>query len=407
MKIKARVARHLSCRLTVLLVLVVVALPGMVLSTTFIAARATLSANDISAPEGIVVSAETGDVLWEKNATSQRAMASTTKIMTGLIAIECSQQPLPMYCSRSAKRNFTLDEVVEVGQNPQTVSGSLMNGCSRNYEMRCAQNSSLRKGERLTLLNLLHGMLLPSGNDAATAVAEFIACGNSPLINNGTVCVTNFVHLMNERAVADDLLLNNTRYQNPYGHDARGHFSTAYDLAKLARVALRNPTFASIVRTFRYNLQSLGPNGQVKDYPLRNLNRLLDDDRNTSGWRYTGANGVKTGTSRAAGLCLVSSVMLEGKLIIAVVLGSTNNNRYRDSTKLLDYGSHVVIISEFSSPILAAFIAVLGVVLSFCVWTVWDGRRNLNRQVDHRSNCVCAAMQGWLVASGVVFGVYG
>jgi D-alanyl-D-alanine carboxypeptidase (penicillin-binding protein 5/6) len=159
----------------------------------------------------------------------------------------------------------------------------------------------------------------------------------------------------------------------------RGHFSTAYDLAKLARVALRNPTFASIVRTFRYNFQSLGANGQVKDYSLRNLNRLLDDDRNTSRWRYPGANGVKTGTSRAAGLCLVSSVTLEGKSIIAVVLGSTNNNRYGDSTKLLDYGSHFVIISEFSSPILLAFIVILELVLSFYVWKVCVGRRNLNR----------------------------
>jgi D-alanyl-D-alanine carboxypeptidase (penicillin-binding protein 5/6) len=380
MKIKAGATKHLSRRLEVLLILLMVSLPGMTLPPTVVASKATLSASDISAASAIVISADTGDVLWEKDATGRHAMASTTKIMTGLIAIECSQQPLPAYCPRSASRNFTLDEVVEVGQNPQTVIGSLMNSCMRHNEMRCTPSNSLRKGERLTLLNLLHGMLLPSGNDAALAVAEFIACGNSPLINSGTICLTNFVELMNARAVADDLRLNNTRYKNPYGHNESGHFSSAYDLAKLARVALGISTFASIVRTFRYSLQSLGPTGEVKNYPLRNTNQLLDDDRNTNRWRYHGANGVKTGTSQAAGLCLVSSVTLQRKSIIAVVLGSTsNNNRYGDSTKLLDYGSHVVGIPEFPLPILVAFVSVVGLVLSFCAWIIWSGHRNLNR----------------------------
>ena len=382
MKIKARAAKDSSRTIDVLFLLLVVSLPSMTLPTTLLAGEAALSANDISAPAAIVISADTGNALWEKEATSRRTMASTTKIMTGLIAIECSQQPLPAYCPRSASRNFTLDEVVEVGQNPQTVSTrSLMNGCSRHYEKRCTPNSSLRKGERLTLLNLLHGMLLPSGSDAALAIAEFIACGNSPLINNGTICVTNFVHLMNTRAADDDLRLNNTRYQNPYGHTGRDHFSSAYDLAKLARVAMRIPTFASIARTFRYSLESLGPNGEVKDYSLRNSNRLLDDDRNTSRWRHLGANGVKTGTGGAAGSCLVSSVTLQGKWIIAVVLGSTSdNNRYRDSTKLLDYGSHVVGISEFPLPILIALIIVVGLVSSLCVLIIWSGHRNFNHR---------------------------
>jgi len=382
MKIKVRVTRDLSRTIDVLFLLLVVSLPCVTLPTTLLAGEAALSADDISAPVAIVISADNGNVLWEKEATSQRAMASTTKIMTALIAIECSQQPLPAYCPRSASRNFTLDEVVEVGQNPQTVStSSLMNGCSRQHEKRCTPNSSLRKGERLTLLNLLHGMLLPSGSDAALTIAEFIACGNSPLINNGTICVTNFVHLMNTRAAADDLRLNNTRYQNPYGHSGRDHFSSAYDLAKLTRVAMRIPTFASIVRTFRYSLESLGPNGEVKDYSLRNSNRLLDDDRNTSRWRYLGVNGVKTGTGGVAGSCLVSSVTLQGKWIIAVILGSTSdNNRYSDSTKLLDYGSHVVGISKFPFPILIALI-IVGLILSLCVLIIWSGHRSFNHRL--------------------------
>ncbi|HKM51343.1 MAG TPA: hypothetical protein VJZ75_09210 [Candidatus Bathyarchaeia archaeon] len=351
----------MSCAGVVLFVLLVTSLPGIMLLPAVVARDPVLSASDISALAAIVISADTGDVLWEKSATAQHPMASTTKIMTALITIECSQQPLPTYCPRSVNRSFTLNETVEVGQNPQTVGGSLMNGCHRPNEAKCDPNNSLRKGERLTLLNLLHGVLLPSGNDAALAAAEFIACGNSPLVNSGTTCSTSFVKMMNARAASDDLVLENTRYQNPHGLDANDHFSSAYDLAKLARVALRNPTFAFLVQTFSYDTQSLEPTGEIKNYRLQNTNRLLDNDSNTSTWRYPGVQGVKTGTSKRAGYCLVSTVTLQGRSIIAVVLDSSSNrNRYQDSKKLLDYGSNAVVIPEFPLPAIIAIITITG-----------------------------------------------
>ena len=203
-------------------------------------------------------------------------MASTTKIMTALVAIEEGR----------------LEDRVRIG--PQAI---------RIYGSR----AGLRAGQELRLEDLLHGLLLSSGNDAALAVAEHVAGS-----------VEAFVERMNARA--RELGLLHTRFVNPHGLDAPGHYSTAYDLAQLARVALLHPTFARIVARKEYPIPPLGT--------WHNTNRLL--------WSFEGIEGVKTGTTGRAGDCLVAAASRSGMRLISVVLGS--DNRWADTARLLEYG---------------------------------------------------------------------
>jgi len=158
----------------------------------------------IEAKAAIVIDADTGRVLYEKDAYSRRAIASTTKIMTAIVAIE----------------NGNLDDKVKVSSRAASIWGSTI---------------KLKPGEELTLKELLYGMMLRSGNDAALAVAE----------HGGTV--ENFVKMMNDKA--RELGLKNTAFKTPHGLDVEGHYSTAYELAMLTRYALQNPVFAQIVAT--------------------------------------------------------------------------------------------------------------------------------------------------------------
>src|SRR3990172_91439 len=144
----------------------------------------------------------------------------------------------------------------------------------------------LRPGEELTLEDLLYGLLLPSGNDAALAVAGHL--GGS---------VARFVDLMNQRAA--ELGLVNTHFANPHGLDAPEHYSSAADLVRLARTAMANPTFAKIVSTRERTVR-----GKLATYELRNTNRLLGT--------YPGVDGVKTGSTDAAGQCLVAAAQRGG-----------------------------------------------------------------------------------------------
>ena len=194
----------------------------------------------ISAKSAILIDSNSGRVLYEHNAYEKLPMASTTKIMTGLIACESGK----------------LNETVKVSPFASGTEGSSL---------------WLKIGEKQTLENLTYGLMLKSGNDAAVAIAEYL--GGS---------IDAFALLMNKRARAIGAV--NTNFENPHGLDSDGHYTTAYDLALIAREAMKNEKFREIVSTKTY---SIPMQGEKWDRAFKNHNKLL--------WRYEGCNGVKTG----------------------------------------------------------------------------------------------------------------
>ncbi len=231
----------------------------------------------IDAAAAIVMDAKTGRVLYFKNATTRRSIASTTKIMTALVAIE----------------NGFLDDTVTISSRAARIGGSTLN---------------LQTGQKYTLNELLYGLLLSSGNDASIAIAEHISGS-----------VEAFVEKMNQKA--KELGAYNTSYVNTHGLDVEGHYSTAYDLACITRYALNNPVFAKIVGT-KYSA--------IPGRQLHNTNELLE--------LYQGADGVKTGYTGKAGRCLVATADRDGMRLISVVLGSpTTYKRALSSKSILDY----------------------------------------------------------------------
>lgn len=232
-------------------------------------------AQAISARNAIVVDGATGRVLQEKNADAQSLIASTTKIMTALVI--CEQ------CN-------VLDRVA-IPKEAVGIEGSSM---------------YLREGEVLTVQELLYGLMLSSGNDAATALA--IYCGGT---------VEGFAGLMNDKA--RELGMENSHFVNPHGLDAPGHYSTARDLAKLAVYAMKNPIFARTVSTKTVT---------VGQRYLRNHNKLL--------WQFPDANGVKTGYTKAAGRILVSGACRNGRQLIAVTINAPDD--WNDHAAMLSRG---------------------------------------------------------------------
>jgi len=244
---------------------------------------APVRAPTVYAPEAIVVDGWTGKVLFQKNADIERYPASTVKIMTAIIVLN----------------RLGLNTVVTVGSDAVAYGGS---------------TAGLYAGERLSVWNLLHGMLLPSGNDAAFALADAVA---------GTP--QQFVPLMN--AQARRFHLWHTHYLTPNGFDVPGQVTTARDLATLARIAMRRPIFARIVRTRSWRAWSVDHRIFHRWF---NLNKLL--------WSSRRFDGVKTGTTPGAGACLVSSEKAGNKWVIAVNLDDTEAARFVDARKLLWYG---------------------------------------------------------------------
>jgi len=227
---------------------------------------------------------DTGQILYSHNANARRAMASTTKIMTTILTLE----------------TLPLNQVVTVSARAAKVG---------------EQSLGLKAGERLTVEQLLYGALVHSANDAAFALAE--ACGGT---------MEAFVKRMNEEA--SQLGLSNTHYVNPDGLDAVGHYSSARDLATLARYAMQTPEFRKIVSTVTY---SLSLPGQSQPFVFRNVNKLLG----SVGW----ITGVKTGSTNDAGFCLVASGTQDGTSVISVVLGEPSwTPTWADSKALLSYG---------------------------------------------------------------------
>ena len=227
----------------------------------------------VSAEKAILLDAVTGRVLFEKQADQRALIASTTKIMTALII--CEQ------CN-------VLDRM-RIPKEAVGIEGSSM---------------YLQEGEVLTIQELLYGLMLHSGNDAAVALA--IYCGGT---------VEGFAQLMNDKA--HRLGLTGTHFENPNGLDSPGHYSTARDMAVLAAYAMENPIFARTVSTKTVT---------AGNRSLRNHNKLL--------WRVEGADGVKTGFTKAAGRILVSSASRQGRRLVAVTMNDPDD--WQDHQKLLE-----------------------------------------------------------------------
>ena len=234
-----------------------------------------VKAQAMSARRAILLDAATGRILFEKNIDEQSLIASTTKIMTALVV--CEQ------CN-------VLDRMRIPGE-AVGIEGSSM---------------YLQEGEVLTLQDLLYGLMLHSGNDAAVALA--IYCGGT---------VEEFVELMNDKA--HTLGLSGTHFANPNGLDAPGHYATARDLAILATHAMENPVFYQTVST---------KSVKIGQRYLTNHNKLL--------WRVEGADGVKTGYTRAAGRILVSSATRNGRRLVCVTIDAPDD--WNDHRILLEQG---------------------------------------------------------------------
>lgn len=242
---------------------------------------------EIIAQSAILIDKKTGRVLWEKNAYDKKAMASTTKIMTCIVALE----------------NCELDEIVTVSKKAQVAPKVKM---------------YIKENEQYKLEDLLYALMLESSNDVAVAIAEHV--GGS---------VEEFCELMTKKAHKIGAI--NTSYKTPNGLDADGHHSTAYDLALITRYALNNDKFNEIINTPAYSLNELTKN---KHFSLRNKNTFLNI--------YNGASGVKTGFTTKAGYCFVGSASNGEMDLIVVVLASgwppNRTYRWRDTIKLMDFG---------------------------------------------------------------------
>lgn len=235
---------------------------------------------EISSPSAIVICSESGRVLYDKNSNEQRKMASLTKIMTAILLVE----------------NCKMDEEITIDKKACYIGGS---------------EAGIRPNEIMTAENLLYAMLLPSGNDAALAIAYHIG-GN----------IENFATMMNRKAQM--LGLEDTQFKNPHGLDTDGHYTSAHSLALLTRYALSYDKIKEVVAT-NEKVVNFGSFNKT----LRNTNSLLRT--------YSKADGVKTGFTNGANRCLVASASQDDLKLIAVVLGSeTSQARFNDAVTILE-----------------------------------------------------------------------
>jgi hypothetical protein len=230
------------------------------------------------AESAVIVDGESGALLYAKNAHTRRPQASTTKIMSAIVAIENGRL--------SDRVTVDVDSNQLAAATESTVMG-------------------LMPGRNVSVETLLYGMMLESGNDAAIAIAKHVGGSEA-----------RFVEMMNAKAKA--MGLRDTQFKNPHGLDADGHYSSAYDLAIMSRYAMQNPTFYTLSNTRHWSGDG---------FDLWNLNKLLPV--------YPGADGVKPGFTDAAGRCLVGSAVRDNHRVIVTVLNSADTTG--DSRALLDY----------------------------------------------------------------------
>lgn len=257
--------------------------------------------------EGVaVIDQDTGELLLSKHEKKRLYPASTTKILTALLAIELGD----------------LDEQVTVGEEILRIGSD-------------ESKAGLQVGESLSLAELLNALMLPSGNDAANTIAVHIArkVSNEPQLESDEAFQL-FASLMNERARQTGA--TDSHFVNPHGLHDRKHYTTAYDMALIAQEAMRNQSFREIVRTDVYDRDVMEQNHPEKEVFV-NRNELLQEG---SEHYFAGTTGIKTGFTSQAGSCLVSSATRNGVDLIAVVLHSTEEDVWHDSIELLEYGFH-------------------------------------------------------------------
>lgn len=231
-----------------------------------------------SAEGAVLMDSKTGRVMYSLNPDLKRPIASTTKIMTALLAVEYGE----------------LDSIVKVKDNAVGVEGSSI---------------YLAKNEEISLRDLIYGLMLRSGNDAAVAIAQHISGS-----------VSDFISLMNQKARS--IGANNTNFVNPHGLHDPNHYSTAYDMALITREAMKLDFFKEVVKT-----KTWVANREINQY-FSNKNNVL--------WKYKGGDGVKTGYTMASGRCLVASATRNEMQLIAVVIN--DGNWFNDCYNMLDFG---------------------------------------------------------------------
>lgn len=229
----------------------------------------------------LIYDRSSGRIIFEKNGNKQTPMASTTKIMTAIVVLE----------------NTNLKNIVTVDSKSASIGGSRL---------------GLKRNDKVTVNDLLYGLMLRSGNDAASALAIYI--GGS---------IQNFAEMMNNKA--KELGLKNTHFVVPHGLDNKDHYTTAYELAKITDYALKNETFKKIVSTSSTSININGVPSQIT-----NTNKLLNN--------VSGVYGVKTGFTNGAGRCLVTACKKNKMDIITVIIGAdTSKIRTEDTKKLINY----------------------------------------------------------------------
>ena len=235
----------------------------------------------INSRAAIVYERSSGKILYGKEENEKRKMASTTKIMTAFVVLE----------------NTNLDDIVTISSKAAGTGGSRL---------------GLHKDDKISIQDLLYGLLLCSGNDAAVALAEHVS-GD----------LSNFANMMNSKATS--LGLSSTHFVTPHGLDDDNHYTTAYELALITNYALKNDVFANLVKTKTYTIS-------INNHPktLSNTNELLGN--------LDGVYGVKTGFTNGANRCLVTAVKRDNMDIICIVLGAdTKKDRTKDSINLINY----------------------------------------------------------------------
>lgn len=253
---------------------------------------------NINAQSAVLIDADTGRVLWGRDYEKPMAMASTTKIMTAIIALE----------------NGNLDDVVTVGHNPTLAPKVKMN---------------LREGEQITLRQLMYALLMQSSNDAAVAIAEHIS-GSAEA----------FCKTMTDKAI--EIGCKDTLFETPNGLDKGNHHSTAYDMALIGAYAIKNPEFIKISNT-----RNIAFTTNKNSYNITNKNQLLDS--------YSGAIGIKTGFTGKAGHCFAGAAKRGDITLVSVVLASGwgpsgKAKKWADTKKILDYGFDNYGIYSFEIP---------------------------------------------------------
>ena len=255
-------------KLAVCLALCLLCIPGLALAMP-----------EVTSQSACVIDVDSGRILAGKNENQQAEPASITKILTAMVTLE----------------NADVSQVVTIPAAAAGVEGSSL---------------YIKAGEQYSLEDLLYGLMMRSGNDAATAIA--LSVGGS---------VEHFVEMMNQKA--QQLGCTGTHFNNPHGLPDENHYTTAHDMALITAAALRNETFAKIVSTKNYVME---PDGAGETRSLQNKNKLL--------WQYDGAIGVKTGYTKSAGKTYVGAAERNGVRVAVVVLGASD--MWGDATALLD-----------------------------------------------------------------------